>query len=162
MDVKLRSLICLGLNEQVLHLWLEVLASNEDVVKKYYSQNSFINSPGWVQIKCELRLLSRFAQYQQDWYVLFLWRKKNKTETCKHHGQCVLFMLSKSASNRFSFNLNPDWELAGLASAGQKSGAPVQQQPTRISQLHNTASLASLGTRCGQWLNFHSFFFHLL
>ena len=71
MDVKLRSLICLGLNEQVLHLWLEVLASNEDVVKKYYSQNSFINSPGWVQIKCELRLLSRFAQYQQSWYVLF-------------------------------------------------------------------------------------------
>ena len=78
MDVKLRSLICLGLNEQILHLWLEVLASNEDVVKKYYSQNSFINSPGWVQIKCELRLLSRFAQYQQDWYVLFFWRKKIK------------------------------------------------------------------------------------
>ena len=70
-------------------------------------------------------------------------------------------MLSKSASNRFSFNLNPDWELTGLASAGQKSGAPVQQQPTRISQLHNTASLASLGTRCGQWLKFRPLFYLL-
>ena len=58
---------------QVLHLWLEVLASNEEIVKKYYAQDSFIGSPGWVQIKCELRLLSRF-----------------------------------------SFSLNPDWELAGL------------------------------------------------
>ena len=28
MDVKLRSLICMGLNEQVLHLWLEVLGSS--------------------------------------------------------------------------------------------------------------------------------------
>ena len=54
-------------------MWLEVLASNEDIVKKYYAQESFIGSPGWVQIKCELRLLSRF-----------------------------------------SFSLNPDWELAGL------------------------------------------------
>ena len=50
-----------------------MLASNEEVVKKYYTLDSFIGSPGWVQIKCELRLLSRF-----------------------------------------SFNLNPDWELAGL------------------------------------------------
>ena len=56
-----------------MHLWLEVLASNEEIVKKYYAQDSFIGSPGWVQIKCELRLLSRF-----------------------------------------SFSLNPDWELAGL------------------------------------------------
>ena len=54
-------------------MWLEVLASNEEIVKKYYEQQSFIGSPGWVQIKCELRLLSRF-----------------------------------------SFSLNPDWELAGL------------------------------------------------
>lgn len=36
MDVKLRSLICLGLNEQVLHLWLEVLCSCMDVVQKWY------------------------------------------------------------------------------------------------------------------------------
>nr|CAD7426265.1 unnamed protein product [Timema monikensis] len=60
MDVKLRSLICLGLNEQVLHLWLEVLCS-------YYPW-SFLNSPGWVQIKCELRVLSQFAfNLNPDW-----------------------------------------------------------------------------------------------
>ncbi|XP_037948480.1 small G protein signaling modulator 3 homolog [Teleopsis dalmanni] len=61
MDVKLRSLICLGLNEQVLHLWLEVLCSCPDVVQKWYHTWSFIDSPGWVQIKCELRILSQFA-----------------------------------------------------------------------------------------------------
>ena len=69
----LKNVICYITILQVLHLWLEVLASNEEVVKKYYAHDSFIGSPGWVQIKCELRLLSRF-----------------------------------------SFNLNPDWELAGL------------------------------------------------
>ena len=68
MDVKLRSLICLGLNDQVLHLWLEALASNEDVVKKWYHPWSFMNSPGWVQVKCELRLLAQFAfNLTQDW-----------------------------------------------------------------------------------------------
>jgi hypothetical protein len=41
-----RSLICLGLNEQALHLWLEALASNEEVVKRYYQPWSFIGSPG--------------------------------------------------------------------------------------------------------------------
>jgi hypothetical protein len=41
-----RSLICLGLNEQAMHLWLEALASNEEVVKRYYHPWSFIGSPG--------------------------------------------------------------------------------------------------------------------
>ena len=42
MDIKLRSLICLGLNEQVLHLWLEVLASSEDVVKARWITLEFV------------------------------------------------------------------------------------------------------------------------
>ncbi|XP_066590271.1 small G protein signaling modulator 3 homolog [Prorops nasuta] len=68
MDVKLRSLICLGLNEQVLHLWLEVLCSCVEVVQKWYHTWSFVNSPGWVQIKCELRILSQFAfNLNPDW-----------------------------------------------------------------------------------------------
>ncbi|XP_068157829.1 small G protein signaling modulator 3 homolog [Drosophila tropicalis] len=68
MDVKLRSLICLGLNEQVLHLWLEVLCANQEVVQKWYHSWSFIDSPGWVQIKCELRILSQFAfNLNPDW-----------------------------------------------------------------------------------------------
>lgn len=68
MDVKLRSLICLGLNEQVLHLWLEVLCSSIELVQKWYHTWSFLNSPGWVQIKCELRILSQFAfNLNPDW-----------------------------------------------------------------------------------------------
>jgi len=35
MDVKLRSLICMGLNEQVLHLWLEVLGSSISTIQKW-------------------------------------------------------------------------------------------------------------------------------
>ncbi|XP_072155408.1 small G protein signaling modulator 3 homolog isoform X1 [Bemisia tabaci] len=60
MDVKLRSLICIGLNEQVLHLWFEILCSSMDMVEKWYYPWSFVSSPGWVQIKCELRILSQF------------------------------------------------------------------------------------------------------
>ncbi|KAL1461343.1 hypothetical protein WDU94_013248 [Cyamophila willieti] len=68
MDIKLRSLICLGLNEQVLHLWLEVLCSCEPVVHKWYHPWSFISSPGWVQIKCDLRVLSQFPfNLSPDW-----------------------------------------------------------------------------------------------
>uniref|UniRef100_A0A8P0S757 Small G protein signaling modulator 3 n=2 Tax=Canis lupus familiaris TaxID=9615 RepID=A0A8P0S757_CANLF len=68
MDVKLRSLICVGLNEQVLHLWLEVLCSSLPTVEKWYHPWSFLRSPGWVQIKCELRVLCCFAfSLSQDW-----------------------------------------------------------------------------------------------
>ncbi|KAJ1525754.1 hypothetical protein ONE63_008960 [Megalurothrips usitatus] len=68
MDVKLRSLVCMGLNEQVLHLWLEVLCSCADIVQKWYHPWSFIFSPGWVQVKCELRILSQFAfSLNPDW-----------------------------------------------------------------------------------------------
>lgn len=68
MDVKLRSLVCLGLNEQILHMWLEVLCSCTEIVQKWYHPWSFINSPGWVQIKCEIRILSQFAfNLNPDW-----------------------------------------------------------------------------------------------
>uniref|UniRef100_A0A0K2UNQ4 RUN and TBC1 domain-containing protein 3 n=1 Tax=Lepeophtheirus salmonis TaxID=72036 RepID=A0A0K2UNQ4_LEPSM len=77
MDVKLRSLVCLGLNEQVLHLWLEALASNEEIVKKWYQDRSFMNSPGWVQVKCELRILAQFSfTLNPDWELS---DPKNKT-----------------------------------------------------------------------------------
>ena len=61
MDVKFRSLICIGLNEQLLHLWLETLCSNLELIEKWYQPWSFIRSPGWVQIKCELRILAQFS-----------------------------------------------------------------------------------------------------
>ncbi|XP_071813301.1 small G protein signaling modulator 3 homolog isoform X2 [Apostichopus japonicus] len=70
MEVKLRSLICAGLNEQVLHLWLEALCSCESIVEKWYYPSSFVRSPGWVQIKCELRVLSKFAfNLSTDWEI---------------------------------------------------------------------------------------------
>ncbi|XP_033125705.1 small G protein signaling modulator 3 homolog isoform X2 [Anneissia japonica] len=70
MDVKFRSLMCLGLNEQALHLWLECLCSCEQIVEKWYHPWSFMRSPGWVQIKCELRVLSNFAfNLSQDWEI---------------------------------------------------------------------------------------------
>ena len=47
-------------SEQVLHLWLETLCSCVDVVEKWYHPWSFMRSPGWVQIKCELRLVQFF------------------------------------------------------------------------------------------------------
>jgi hypothetical protein len=48
MDVKLRSFICVGLNEQVLHLWLETLCSCTDIINKWYLPWSFLRSPCWV------------------------------------------------------------------------------------------------------------------
>uniref|UniRef100_A0A6A7G6W9 Small G protein signaling modulator 3 homolog n=1 Tax=Hirondellea gigas TaxID=1518452 RepID=A0A6A7G6W9_9CRUS len=68
MDVKLRSLVCMGLNEQVLHLWLECVCSQSPVVEKWYNPWSFLRSPGWVQIKCELRVLAAFPfNLNPDW-----------------------------------------------------------------------------------------------
>ena len=47
----------------MLHLWWEVLCLCESIVKKWYYPWSFISSPAWVQIKCELRILSHFTFY---------------------------------------------------------------------------------------------------
>ncbi|XP_063282472.1 small G protein signaling modulator 3 [Pelobates fuscus] len=79
MDVKLRSLICIGLNEQVIHLWLEVLCSSLQTVEKWYQPWSFLRSPGWVQIKCELRVLSKFAfSLSSDWELPVKKEEKEK------------------------------------------------------------------------------------
>ncbi|CAF0775821.1 unnamed protein product [Didymodactylos carnosus] len=68
MDVKFRSFICLGLNEQVLHLWLETLCSCTEIINKWYLPYSFLRSPCWVQIKCDLRVLQQFSfSLQQDY-----------------------------------------------------------------------------------------------
>ncbi|KAA3680147.1 small G protein signaling modulator 3 [Paragonimus westermani] len=70
MDVKFRSLVCYGLNEQLLHMWLETLCSSVKVVEKWYYPWSYMRSPGWVQIKCELRILSQFAFHLSPVYEL--------------------------------------------------------------------------------------------
>jgi len=51
------SVLSMEHSEQVLHLWLETLCSCVEVVEKWYQPWSFMRSPGWVQIKCELRLV---------------------------------------------------------------------------------------------------------
>jgi len=61
MDIKFRSLIAYGLNEQILHLWFEVLCSMDAIAKRWYHPFSYIRSPGWIQIKCELRTLAKFS-----------------------------------------------------------------------------------------------------
>ncbi|TMS37025.1 hypothetical protein L596_004051 [Steinernema carpocapsae] len=64
MDVKLRSLVVYAVNEQCLHLWLELMCKSpaQDTIRKqYYHSDSFIRSPAWMQIKCELRLLTQFS-----------------------------------------------------------------------------------------------------
>uniref|UniRef100_A0A7E4V5X8 RUN and TBC1 domain-containing protein 3 n=1 Tax=Panagrellus redivivus TaxID=6233 RepID=A0A7E4V5X8_PANRE len=64
LDIKLRSLIIVALNEQCLHLWFEILCSGTQynvLREKYYHSYAFLRSPAWQQIKCELRLLSQFS-----------------------------------------------------------------------------------------------------
>ncbi len=90
MDVKLRSLVCLGLNEQVLHLWLEALASNEEVVRKWYHPWAFMSSPGWVQVKCELRLLAQVILNKMRCLVLSgRMKKPSMKKTKRMLTQCI-------------------------------------------------------------------------
>lgn len=60
-DAKFQTLVCQALNEQLLHIWLEILCSNVDMCERYYEKWSFMRSPGWIHIKCELRLLAQFS-----------------------------------------------------------------------------------------------------
>ncbi|KAH9520518.1 Small G protein signaling modulator 3 [Dermatophagoides farinae] len=62
MDIKLRSLICLGLNQYVLHDWFELICvSQPSIIFKSYGSNSFLTSPAWKLIKAELKLLVQFS-----------------------------------------------------------------------------------------------------
>ena len=68
MDVKLRSLICVGLNEQVLHLWWETLCSAQLSLSAWFKPHSLVWSPGMVLVKCELRILAQFSFHLSlDW-----------------------------------------------------------------------------------------------
>nr|VZI22452.1 unnamed protein product [Spirometra erinaceieuropaei] len=99
-DVKFHTLICIGLNELVLHLWLEILCSCEEVVTRRYHPWSFLRSPGWVQIKCELRVLSQFA-----FHLYPLWEINDRSGSSKalatyehksfHKAKLPLRLLSK-------------------------------------------------------------------
>ena len=66
----------MSLSEQVLHLWLETLCSCVEVVEKWYHPWSYLRSPGWVQIKCELRSVSCSPACceMMFWMCMLLWR----------------------------------------------------------------------------------------
>ncbi|ETN87305.1 TBC domain protein [Necator americanus] len=52
-DVKLRSLLVLGVNEQCLHLWFDLFCSSEHqeaIRSKYYHPWAFIRTPAWRQV----------------------------------------------------------------------------------------------------------------
>lgn len=91
MDVKFRSFICVGLNEQVLHLWLETLCSCTEIINKWYLPWSFLRSPCWVQIKCDLRVLQQFSfTLQQDFELPAAYRQLDVLSSVrdmlmKHH-----------------------------------------------------------------------------
>jgi hypothetical protein len=56
MDVKLRSLLCVALNQQILHEWFAVICGTQPhIISKWYYNWSFLNSPAWKMIKAELR-----------------------------------------------------------------------------------------------------------
>lgn len=101
MDVKLRSLIALAVNEQCLHLWFDLLCSNPSqasVREKYYHSWAFIRSPVWQQIKCELRLLSQFCFNLNPDLEIADSGKKNKSTSVSntHKKKAVSFLRSDS------------------------------------------------------------------
>lgn len=56
MDIKFRSLVCLGLNQYVLHDWFELICTNQpSIINKSYGVSSFLTTPAWKIIKAELK-----------------------------------------------------------------------------------------------------------
>lgn len=56
LDVKFRSLVCMGLNQYVLHDWLQLICLTQvDIIRKHYGPNSFLSAPVWKMIKAELK-----------------------------------------------------------------------------------------------------------
>lgn len=90
-----RSLWCLGINEQVLHLWIEIFCCCADVIVKWYFTCkykctcvreqffsnlthfvryhpwSILNSPGWVGLKCNCKNIAIINIMQNDCLKLF-------------------------------------------------------------------------------------------
>ena len=62
MDIKMRTLICMGLNQKLLHEFFTVLCvSQPALLPKYYFEWSYVRSPVWRLIRAELRLLTQFV-----------------------------------------------------------------------------------------------------
>lgn len=62
MDIKLRSLVCMSLNQQMLHEFFTIIClSQTKILKKYYQEQSYLRSPVWRLVRAELRLLTQFV-----------------------------------------------------------------------------------------------------
>jgi hypothetical protein len=62
MDIRLRSLICLALNQRMLHDFFTVIcATQSDLLETHYHEWGYIRSPVWRLIRAELRLLTQFS-----------------------------------------------------------------------------------------------------
>jgi hypothetical protein len=62
MDIKMRTLICMGLNQKLLHEFFTVLCTSQPaLLAKYYFDWSYVRSPVWRLIRAELRLLTQFV-----------------------------------------------------------------------------------------------------
>ena len=60
MDIKMRSLICMGLNQKLVHEFFTVLCTSQpSLLEKYYFDWSYVRSPVWRLIRAELRLLNQ-------------------------------------------------------------------------------------------------------
>uniref|UniRef100_A0A0X3NUK9 RUN and TBC1 domain-containing protein 3 n=1 Tax=Schistocephalus solidus TaxID=70667 RepID=A0A0X3NUK9_SCHSO len=126
-DVKFHALICIGLNELVLHLWLEILCSCEEVVTKRYHPWSFLRSPGWVQIKCELRVLSQFA-----FHLYPLWEITAHLESSKalatyehksfHKAKLPLRLLSKLRLGVRPLDPSDSWDFGAFKRDTESTG----------------------------------------
>lgn len=56
MDIRLRSLVTIALNQQVLHEWFTVIcAMQPDIIAKYYNSWSYVTTPVWRLIRAELK-----------------------------------------------------------------------------------------------------------
>uniref|UniRef100_A0A183SRU7 RUN and TBC1 domain-containing protein 3 n=1 Tax=Schistocephalus solidus TaxID=70667 RepID=A0A183SRU7_SCHSO len=113
--------------ELVLHLWLEILCSCEEVVTKRYHPWSFLRSPGWVQIKCELRVLSQFA-----FHLYPLWEITAHLESSKalatyehksfHKAKLPLRLLSKLRLGVRPLDPSDSWDFGAFKRDTESTG----------------------------------------
>lgn len=59
LDVKLVCLICCGLNEQVLHLWMKIFSSSNEIVKRWYHPWALLRTTYWTNTVNCLTMLSQ-------------------------------------------------------------------------------------------------------
>lgn len=62
LDIKLRSLICISLNQRLLHQFFTVFCKGPpNLLAKYYYDWSYVRSPVWRLVRAELKLLTQFV-----------------------------------------------------------------------------------------------------